>query len=190
MTSKRPTHYHPDRAEMLKAARTGKVPFRTHLDTCEACNIEYEVLKLSISPRPSSGIEPSSGLLTRHASVPFLVGNWVPANLTVGRTVDDSWSGLPALAVRDAAMGMERHLRFSSGPVTLVLNASRTPDGWRFVARVYRKNKTTQEFVLKLGREKLQPGFRDCYYWTANQPPRRLQLLSPSLGIDVEDIKW
>ena len=114
----------------------------------------------------------------------------MPANLAVGQTVDDSWSDLPALAMRDAAMGMERHQRFSAGPIILVLNASRNLDGWRFVARVYRKNKTTPEFVLKIGREKLQPGFRDCYYWTTNRPPQRLQLLSPSLGIEVDEIKW
>ena len=118
------------------------------------------------------------------------MGNWVPANLVEGRAVDDSWSGLPALATRDAAKGMERHLLFRAGPIALVLNACRDPQGWRFVARVYRKSEATHEFVLKTGREKLRPGFRDCYYWTANRPPRRLQLLSPSLGIDVEDIKW
>ena len=114
----------------------------------------------------------------------------MPRKATTGRSTHDSWSGLPATVTRDSALGFERSLRFESGPVVLELVADRTPDGWRFAARVYRDQKPSGEFILKVGRNRLQPGLHHCFAWSSARPPHSIELLSPSLKLEFDTGIW
>jgi len=189
MTRKRKTR-HPERDQIVQAVRSGVVPFRDHLEECESCRSVYEFLLLCHRVECTDFEEAHPAAVNRHAALPLVIGDWTPRNSQIGRTVRDSWINLPATVTRDAAMGLERSLRLSAGPIALELVGDRSPEGWRFVARCYRRGAATGEFVLKVGRERLQPGLHECYSWTSRKPPRRIQLLSPALLLTFDTGKW
>jgi hypothetical protein len=188
--TKKKSPAHPGRDEIMAAVRLGNVPFSSHLEECRMCRTIFKFLKMSLGGRSGSPPKPPTDLLAKHATLPFLIGNWEPGQVRTARVTHDSWNGLPALALRDASMGMERRLSFSAGALVLELVASRRLSGWRFAARVYDGGKPSRKNVLKIGRVRRQPGYQDCYYWNSSQPPRTLQLLSPDLQINIGDIEW
>ncbi len=180
---------HPERGEMLRAVRTGEVPFQTHLDECEQCRTMFELMAVSQTVGDISRTRVSSDSASSSAILPLLIGNWMPRDLVRGTSVLDTWQSNPA-ALRDSACGMERRLRFAAGDISLELVVERRPEGYRFVARCYKGGRASSEFVLKIGKERLSPEFRGCYFWTSNRPPRKLQLLSPSTNIECDSILW
>jgi hypothetical protein len=182
--------HHPDRDQIMRAVETGKVPFADHLKSCEACRDLYELARMYRDANGFTWPTPSDRQIERHAALPFLIGNWTSENATEGRVSLDSWKDLPASAIRDSAQGLERRLRLAAGPVELELVGERTLGGWRFVARCYREGSVTGEFVLKVGRRRMQAGRYECFRWTSDQPPRSVQLLSPSLEVVFDNIKW
>jgi hypothetical protein len=181
---------HPDRDDLLRAVRTGEVSFRQHLAECESCRNVYGLLLLDEHLGLLNVSTPFPRELSKHANLPLLKSDWIPRRTDIGKSVHDSWTGLPVTVTRDSAMGLERSLRFSSGPISLELVADRTPEGWRFAARCYRSGVPSGEFVLKIGRQRIAPGLHDCYSWTALQPPKKIQLLSPSLRLVLDTGTW
>jgi len=181
---------HPDRDEMLRALRTGEVTFRQHLAACGSCRSIYDFLLLQRHIEPPSSTAPSPDALCRHSRLPLISSNWVPRRTVMGKSVRDSWTGLPATVTRDSAMGLERSLSFSSAGISLDLVADRTPDGWRFAARCCRDQVPSAEFVLKIGRKRLSPGLHKCYSWTSLKAPRTIELLSPSTRLVFETGLW
>jgi hypothetical protein len=181
---------HPDRDDLLRAARTGEVPIRQHLAACESCRGVYSLLLLDEHLGLLDVSLPFPRELSKHANLPLLSSDWIPRRTDTGKTVHDSWTGLPVTVTRDSAMGLERSLRFASGPITLELVADRTPEGWRLAARCYRSEVPSGEFILKIGRRRMAPGLHDCYSWSALLPPRKIQLLSPSLRLVFDTDSW
>jgi len=181
---------HPDRDEILRAARSGKVPFEKHLGVCASCRSIYNFLLLDESLALLDGSTPLPGALHRHSCLPLSASNWLPRQTKTGKSVHDSWTGLPVTVTRDSAMGLERGLRFTSGTISLELVADRTPEGWRFAARCYRGAVPSGEFILRIGKQRLSPGLHDCYTWTSSRPPHKIQLLSPSLRLVFDTGLW
>jgi hypothetical protein len=175
---------------MIEALRSGDVPFHRHLEKCEVCRRDLEFLRLSNHLEALDLVAPSPRAYHRHGALPLSVSNWLPRRTETGKLARDSWTGLPATVTRDSAMGLERSLRFTSGPISLELVADRTPEGWRFAARCYRGSAPSGEFILKIGGKRIPPGLYDCYAWTSLQPPRKIQLLSPSLRLVFETGSW
>jgi hypothetical protein len=114
----------------------------------------------------------------------------MPGDIARATTAYDSWRSSPATVLRDAARGMERRLRFIAGKISLELVVERRPEGYSFVARCYRGGRPSTEYILKVGRERLQPEYRSCYFWTSRKPPRNMQLLSPFLKVDLDRVQW
>jgi hypothetical protein len=176
--------------KMMKAIKTGSVPFEAHLKECRSCNEMFEFLS-SIDILKRQPLEPvSEGLISRFSLIPVLVGSHKPARSVTGAVKFDSWSQLPALAARDGAKGMERRMRLKAGRITLELVAEHRPEGWEFTARVYDKRKVDSNFVLKIGRQKIPAGLQSCFFWSSEKPPRRIQLLSPKVFIDFGPLNW
>ncbi len=119
-----------------------------------------------------------------------LVESRNPERSVPGAVVFDSWQDLPVTQTRYVAPGLERRLRLRSDRYLLELVGDRQLREWDFVARVYDREKVTRQFILQVGRRKLYPEVQDCFYWSSARPPRRIQLLSPSLRIDFGNIKW
>jgi len=177
---------HPDRNAMLRALVEDEIPFREHLKICDSCRTVFEWLRLSRQMKALELATPSPSTYLRHGNLPLFASDWVPRRSLAGQSVYDSWTHLPATITRDSAMGLARNLRYTAGEVTLELVADRTPEGWHFAARCYRGASPSAEFVLQVGKRRMQPGLQYCYAWTAPRPPRRIQLLSPSLKLVVE----
>jgi len=181
---------HPDRDEMLRALRTGEVPFRQHLAVCSSCRLVYDFLLINRHVETLDSVVPPSEACHRHSTLPLVASNWLPCRTETGKSVRDSWTGLLATVTRDSAVGLERSLRFASGSISLELVADRTPEGWRFAARCYRGPIPSGEFILKIGNKRIPPGLHSCYSWSSLKPPRTIQLLSPSLRLIFETGLW
>jgi len=181
---------HPDRGEMLRAIRTGRIPFARHLAECEDCQNLFAMLS-----RVHTGVEeidesPGEHAVYRHRAIALLVQSRHPRSSVDGDVVFDSWAHLPPTQVRAATLEGERRLRLKAGRFTLEFIADRQLDGWEFVARVYDQTRATSEFVLQVGQKKLYPCAQQCFFWSAKHPPRRIQLLSPELRIDFGRLRW
>ncbi|UCC43528.1 MAG: hypothetical protein JSU65_10335 [Candidatus Zixiibacteriota bacterium] len=181
---------HPDREQMIKAAETGRIPFRSHLAECPDCRELYELLGRFRGLVDVDLVMPPPDVMSRHSFIPQLLQSREQARTISGTVEFDSWSGLPALALRDAARGMERRMRLTAGPVSLELVAERQTRHWEFTARVYQRGRVSSGFILEAGRKQLYPGRRWCFRWTAAKPPRKLGLRSADLAIDFGALNW
>jgi hypothetical protein len=186
----RPYDDHPDRDELLRAVKTGDVPFRRHLAVCDSCRSIYNFLLLRREVESQALPAPSIETFRRDGTLPLVAANWTPRRTEVGHLERDSWTGLPLTVTRDSAMGLERSLRFSAGTINLELVSDRTADSWRLAARCYCCEIASREFILKVGTKRLRPGLHDCYSWTSLKPPRTIQLLSPSLRLIFDTGIW
>ena len=172
------------------AARTGRIPFADHLERCKPCRSLYEALKWLGNDAGRVEWAPPGDLVQRHKAIPLLVASRRPARAVRAPRVYDTWTQLPALAVRQAAFGVERRVRFAVAQFEIEFVANRQLEGWELAVRVYENGGVTRRFVLQTGRRKLLLGRGDCFVWTSRRAPRKLGLLSPDLRIDLEDLPW
>ena len=181
---------HPDRTDMLKAIESGVVPFESHLTNCKSCRQMYELLSTFGQAGCPSLIHSSSEGLGRHAAIGRRAEIDRPERSIVGCLVSDSWTQLAPAQVRDATVGLERRLCLRADNITLELVAERLDEKWQFVARVYKEEEATSEFVLKVGTRKLVSQAEGFFHWSSSKPPQTLRLLSESLQINFEKVSW
>ena len=181
---------HPSRAAMLKAVESGSVPFASHLEKCAACRVQFELMQSFAHPGGESLTTSGADAVSRLAVIPHLERRRLPERRLSGSLAQDSWAQLPAVALRDAAIGLERRIRLVAGSIALELVAERQADGWEFVARVYRNEETSSEFVLKAGARKLLSKSEGFYHWSSNRPPRTFELISPSVHVNFDKVSW
>ena len=181
---------HPDRSAMLKAIESGKGHLQAHFRSCQECRELYELLSAFHIARSVDPVLPSDEAMVKHEGIALMAASRVSARTVRGQLVFDSWHDLPAMAVRDAAIGIERRLRFRAGRLVLEFVAERQPEGWEFTAKVYENGRAVSDYVLKVGGRKLLPSVRHCYNWSGSHPPREFQLLSPSLRVDIGKLGW
>lgn len=182
---------HPSRRDMIEAVESGQVPFQRHLQHCQPCRELFGLLHDAAFQSMVDAEEPTDDLLTSCLRIPLLAGARHPARSRSGAITSDSWRELPAVALRDAATGLERRLRLTSGGLVLELVAERRPDEWSFSARVYEGNEVASaRYVLQAGRRKIVAGRRDVFVWSSPRPPRMIRLLSKTVKIDFEKIDW
>jgi hypothetical protein len=155
------------------------------------CRDLYELLHDAAIQALIESEHPTDTLISRCARIPLLEESRHPAQSRRGFLVSDSWAGMPAVAIRDAATGLERRLRLSCEDLILDVVAERRPKGWDFFARVYERGQVvSRSYVLQVGRRKLVAGSRDIYAWDSPHPPRKIRLLSGEVEVDFDDIPW
>jgi len=181
---------HPGREEMVQAIRSGTVPFRSHLKQCQACTQVFELLSKTVTKSAAEPANPSMQSIYRHMAVPRMIESRHPARSMDGAIVFDSWSQLPVVQTRDSGYGVERRLRFKADRFTLEFVAEHQQGRWQFVARVYDGDTVTPDFILQAGRRKLVPEGHRCFFWSSTRPPKKIQLLSPSLKIVLDGLSW
>jgi len=181
---------HPDRAALIKAAQTGEIPFASHLRRCADCREMFELFIQYAPDERLKDLAPSPQSVARARAVPKLVTSRKPLRAVTGRVTFDSWADIPAVQLRSTVGTLERRVRLEAGKYTLELVAERGQREWEFVARIYHGAKVTSEFILQAGRRKLVPQSQRCYFWSAKNPPRTLQLLSPDLKIEFGKLTW
>lgn len=181
---------HPSRRTMLTAIESGQVPFRAHLKKCLACRQLFELLQRYAQPGQPPMVGSSPETVSKLAAIPMAAGQMRPSREVAGWLHQDSWTDLPAVALRDSGVGLERRVVFSAGPIRLELVAHRTRGGWEFVARVFDSDEVVTEYALRAGRATLAPAGDGYYHWRTEHPPKTLRLLSPAVRIDFEKLSW
>jgi hypothetical protein len=175
---------------MLKAARTGLVPFRSHLEKCETCRALFTLLSRFPLAGQTEMARPPSDTVDRYALIPLLSEPHSRRPSLTGSVCYDSWAHRPAPELRDIPLGSVRRIRLEARPISFEVVAERRQDGWDFVARVYRANEVTSEFVLRIGSRSLLPRSQGYYHWSSKRTPRAVRLLSRSLQVKFEDVSW
>lgn len=181
---------HPSRRAMLDAIESGRIPFRAHLRECLACRQLFELLQRYAQPgeQPMAASPPET--VSKLAAIPMAARGKPPEKKIAGRLHKDSWTDLPAVALRDSGLGLERRVVFTAGRVRFELVAQRTPSHWEFVARVFDRDRVVTEYTLRAGRATLAPAADGYYYWRAPHPPKTLRLVSASKQIDFDKLSW
>ena len=180
---------HPDRTELIQAIQSGTNPHAAHLGQCEFCRTIHDLLKISLAG-PAGSSEVANGTVYRAAALAAYDQARHPAAHLAGAVGHDSWAFESGPAVRDNVSGQERRLTLTAGVYRLELIAERQQDRWNCVARFYKDNKPTGNFILTTGRRKLHTEARRCYFWSAKTPPRRLVVSSGEVRIDFGTIQW
>lgn len=181
---------HPGREEMIRAIKSGSVPFRDHLKQCQACREMFDVLSKIVKPSEAKETPAPMESVYRHMAVPRMIESRHPRRTIDGSVVFDSWSQLPAMQTRDSGYGVERRLRFRADRFILEFVAEHQQGCWQFVARVYDGDKVSPEFILQVGRKKLHHEGHRCFFWSSSKPPGKIQLLSPSFRIVLDKLSW
>jgi hypothetical protein len=134
--------------------------------------------------------EPPAESVYRHAAIARLIESRNPSVTHEASRIYDSWSGAETVAMRDDSFHVERRMRFTCGQVSVELVVEHQGEIWDCVARVYRRNRPVNEFILQVGRIKHFARAYDCYRWTSPQPPKRLCLLSADERIELGRLSW
>lgn len=182
---------HPEREELIKDAHTGSAICKDHVDTCRDCRDLFEFYSACFRVAPDGLPVPTEDTMAKHLAIPLLEAVRNPSGRRQGAVVYDSWSQLPAPALRDVGKGAERRLRMRAGKVVLEFSAERQGDSWDFTARAYEEDKVaSSKYVLKVdGRDVIASG-QDCFYWSSPQPPQRVKLVSAEAAIDFGSVRW
>lgn len=180
---------HPDRTAILNAIKSGNVPFMRHLEACDDCRQMFELLKV-LHTDPPSDDTPLPESIYRSRAIALLDSTRHPAQVLSGELAHDSWAKLPAQQVRGISYSGERHLRFRAGAVTLELIVEKIAGSFEMVARVFERGTPTTRFLLQVGRQKLYPENHQCYFWTAQYPPKNVALISGSTKLEFGTVRW
>jgi hypothetical protein len=182
---------HPSREDLIRVLKTGRNHYAAHLRECAGCREMFEMLKVTLTYREQVTETASADLILRCAAIPLLARSTRPQRKQRGRLQFDSWSTLPAMALRSIDLGGERRLRLSAGSYTLELVAQRQSDRWEFWARIIRKGtEPIPMFVIQAGRRKIAAGAHSVFAWSDRYPPRRMSLISSTMRIEFEPIDW
>ena len=181
---------HPTRAALLKAVRTGRIPFREHLKHCPACRSLFELLRAFPLAGQKPLCRPSAQAMSRLAAIPALVGTGATPRRRTGNIEFDSWSHMPALQLRDLGPGSVRRLSLKAGRTTLELVAEQHEGHWEFTARVYQSGRVSSCWALSAGGRRLLPQSMGFYLWTARQAPRTISISNDTEAIEFGGLSW
>jgi hypothetical protein len=184
------TYGHPAREAMMKAIKTGKVSFQEHLDECESCRREFELLSRYLVASNPPITRPDAGAMEGLAAIPLVYESASRRRLVKGAITFDSWSQRPVTQLRDAGVGLTRRVCLEANGVTLEIVAEREQAEWEFTARIYQKNRVSSEYVLRIGRQKLLPKSQGFYHWSSKRAPGKIRLLSSSVEVRFEGLSW
>jgi hypothetical protein len=134
--------------------------------------------------------QPSRDHVDFLSSIPLLEESRKPGRIIIGAMTLDSWKSIPAVALRDSPGGLERRIALQASDITLEIVAEQSEGTWEFVARVYKKQTVTKEFVLHVGRSKLIAQREGFYHWSSKSPPRTIRLLSRAVQVNFGTLKW
>lgn len=181
---------HPNRLEITEAMKSGNIPFRAHLEACEACRIQFELQSLLPRTIKSSIEHLSKGAIERFKSIPLLEAGSKSICSMYGRISFDSWAVAPAMELRALTPGAARRLCLKAGKITVEIVAERLQDSWEFTARVLESDDVVMHWVIMAGGNRLLPKSLGFYHWVTRQAPRTFRLISDSFRIDFEKVSW
>ena len=175
---------------MIDALEKNRTPSPEHLERCDSCRTEFELMHMIGAPDSPPMAIPSDDAINRYALIPLLSEGPKSREVASGAVVFDSWSERPAAELRDVPDGLVRRICLEAGDIRLELVAERHQGVWDLAARVYENAKVSLGFVLTAGRRRLLPQHLGFYTWTSKSVPRRISLQSDSRQIGFDTIQW
>jgi hypothetical protein len=185
-----PMFEHPDRAELIKEARSGSKKFREHIKSCPECQLAFELLRVYDVAGSSPLPDPPVALTERAAAImkPHKASQKVRA--MVARLVFDSWAMPQPLGVRGGSSLDERRMRFEAEGISLDLRAERSQQEWAFVAEIIDSTGTETIPTLEVDSKRLPTAGESPVQWTAAKPPSKISIRSADLVIHTPELKW
>lgn len=178
-----------ERQQMIKAIKSGDKDFRRKLSESSGDRTLFDLME-RLGTGGSRLEQPDKSAIARHSTVP-LASAATPRKATLrGRVSFDSWANHPAPALRDATAGHTRRFRLAAGKVALEVVAERLQDRWEFVARVYKDEEVSSEYVLNVNKRRYLPEGQGFYHWSSQTVPKRFAIMSTDTTITFEDITW
>ena len=188
--AKQTPNTHPEPKELEGYLLQGDARVARHLEDCKECRTAIGLLR---SRRLLAGAVPGSGsseaLVRRLASIPSLAAG--PGRPPVrAQFVFDSWQERAPASVRHAGHGVERRLRYQANDFLIDLVVDRLGGRSECFLRVSRRGRPVPRLVLSLGRQRILPADIGFFAWTANRPPKRLNIWSSEMAVLLENLRW
>ena len=178
-----------ERQQMIKAIKSGDKSFRRKLSESSGDRTLFDLME-RLGTGGGRLDQPDKSAIARHSTVP-LASAATPRNATLrGRVSFDSWANHPAPALRDATAGHTRRFRLTAGKVVLEVVAERLQNQWEFVARVYKNEEVSSEYVLNVNKKRYLPEGQGFYHWSSSTVPKQLAIMSADTAITFEELKW
>jgi hypothetical protein len=181
---------HPNRRELLDAARSNGHDFDDHLRTCEQCKELFELFRayqvagnLPLAEAPEAWILKAVDLARQSRALAGI------KNL-LARLSFDSWAMPVSVGVRGGEAQQERRLRFEVDDLLLDLRAEKRKQGWDFIAQLTGSRVTEGEFRLLVSNQELRVNDEGFYQWSSKRPPRQIRLRSDNYVVAIPDISW
>lgn len=181
---------HPNRQELISAARTGGEKFSKHLKDCDWCRTFFELSQkyqvageLQLEDAPQNWVAQAVALAEKETITGKLKS--LVATLTF-----DSWSmPLPA-GVRGEGLLQERRIRFEIQDKKLDLRAEHRRNRWDFVARVTDSEGRHVECTLLAGKKELTADKDGFYQWSSVRPPVKFSILTKEGELKTPELSW
>ncbi|MFH2056975.1 MAG: hypothetical protein ABIJ61_13535 [bacterium] len=181
---------HPDRNELIRAARGEGALLQEHLESCQECRLLVELLRtyqvegeLPLPHAPQTW-------RSRAAAIFQAPGVKAKVKSVLAKLIFDSWATPQPAGVRGLSSAAERRLRFESAEILFDLRAERFERGWAFVAQVTPKVILPAPLILEIGKKREVDAENDLYEWTDPKPPRKISLKSGDLVVQLPELKW
>lgn len=185
-----PMSEHPDRTELIKAARKGDKKLLEHITSCPECRQALELLQAydfcGSAPLP----DPPAAWTEKAAAIMKPSKSSRKVRAMVARLVFDSWAMPQALGVRGGSSLDERRLRFEAEGISLDLRAEKSQKEWAFVAQIVDKTGTGATPTLEVDSKPLPAASGSLVQWTSARPPTRISIRSADLVVHTPELKW
>ena len=180
---------HPERKELIEAAKQEVTPLSKHLDKCDDCRLLFNFYRHipagglnELPSAPSIWIE-RAGTICTETSLANRVKRFR------ARLSFDSWASLPAIAMRNAPTNVRR-LSYDCGGNKLEIQGTKRPTDWQFVARFVDEG-IGHEAAIRLGKDSNVFPDEDGYFiWTNIKPETALVVTFRDEVYDITDIEW
>lgn len=181
---------HLSRKELIALARKPQVEPNQHLETCDECRAELELLRaFQVAGRPKLQEAPR-GWVERAAALALRKSPLAQLKKAMAALVFDSWAAPQPIGVRGAASTAERRLRFETEQLTFDLRAEQLVDEWVFVAQVSTESKSLTGYSLSAQKQIVTADKTGLFQWTSKRPPKKIILRSEDTEVEVPELSW
>jgi hypothetical protein len=181
---------HPERSELIRAARTVSSGFAEHLSSCEWCRDFCELLRVYHVAGALPLADAPQYLIEKALAVSQRAGVGRKLKSLAAKLIFDSWSmPLPA-GVRSEGLLQERRIRFEISDKTLDLRAEHRQNHWDFVARVTDSQGEAVDCTLIAGKKELTVNEDGFYQWSSVRPPAKFKLRTGQNELETPELSW
>jgi hypothetical protein len=181
---------HLSRKELIKVARSGELPERGHLATCEQCRNEVLLLREYYMANQKPLPDAPQAWIKKAIDIARATGAGQKIRHLLAKIVFDSWKMPYPVGVRGEESLSDRRIRFEAEGLTLDIRAEKYERNWTFVAEISGKDIAGSEVILEADSRKYVPGAGGLYQWSSKRAPKKILLHSRNSIIELPELKW